>query len=362
MSKIDTNRSSGVKCYAFFKDGDQLFEFLLQSPAKLASLPSVIENRYYSSRQAAKISDCYFYFLKYVMDNIGVSSFLAHRSNGFLNLMPITTGLLVFATIAYTRPDYTFLSKIFSITSAHTYSILLALNSYISLQLVKGSIDLSATTINVLIGIWHPDFFSRGQIWATTERILNNAKSVAKIAILVSVQNSEEAQRHLRVHKKLLRPLESYFNPSEVENMNLLPSEFSHSDMSLLSDGLNEIDEFSRLSQAGTPVQMLLFLLVCRELKFNLDEESSSGKVPVVNKTETNKNIGNKNLSLCKKMLKVLVYRSSALRSLRKASRIFVSSRGIVDFARNSYEKSVIKQRNLNVEYLNRCFQSKNLT
>jgi len=362
LSVSKTSRSSDLKCYAFFKDGDQLFEFLVQCPAKIAALPGVIEDKYYSSSQAAKISDCYFCFLKYVMDNIGISSLLAHRSNGLLNLMPATTGLLVFATIVYTRPDYTFLSKIFSISSPHTYSLLLAINSYISLQLVKGSIDLSATTLNVLVGIWSPNFFSNGQIWAKTERILRNAKSVAKIAILAAVENSEEAQSHLRVHKKLLRPLENYFNPSEVENMNILPGEFSHSDMNLLSDGLNEVDEFATLSRAGVPIQMLLCLLVCKELKFNFDEKNSDGKSRAVNKTESNKNTENKNLSLCKKMLKVLVSRSSTLRPLRKASRIFASSRSIVGFAKNSHEKSVIKQRNLNIEYLNRCFQSKNLT
>ena len=362
---MNTSRSSDVKCYAFFKDGDQLFElfeFLVRCPFKIAALPGLIEDKYYSSTQAAKISDCYFCFLKYVMDNIGISSFLAHRSNGVLNLIPATTGLLVFAAIVYTKPDYTFLSKIFSISSPHTYSILLAFNSYLSLQLVKGSIDLTATTINVLIGIWSPNFFSTGQIWAKTERILRSAKSVAKIAILAAVESSEEAQSHLRVHKKLLRPLESYFNPSEIEDMNLLPNEFSHSDMLLLNDGLNEVDEFSTLSRAGVPIQTLLFLLACKELKFNFDEKSSDGKSPAVNKTESNKNTENKNLGLCKKMLKVLVYRSSTLRPLRKASRIFASSRSIVSLARNSHEKGVIKQRNLNIDYLNRCFQSKNLT
>jgi hypothetical protein len=68
---------------------------------------------------------------------------------------------------------------------------------------------------------------------------------------------------------------------------------------------------------------------------------------------------GNKNFSLCKKMLKVLVYRSPTLRPLAKASRIFASSRSILDFARNSHEKGVIKQRDLTNDHLNRCFQSK---
>ena len=156
----------------------------------------------------------------------------------------------------------------------------------------------------------------------------------------------------------MLRPLESYFNPSEVENMNLLPGEFSHSDMNLFSDRLNEVDEFSQL-KAGVPIQMLLFLLVCKELKPNFDEKSSDEKSSAINKIESSKKTETKNFSLCKKMLKVLVYRSPTLRPLTKASRIFASFRSIVDFARNSHEKGVIKQRNLTNEHLNRCFQSK---
>ena len=128
----------------------------------------------------------------------------------------------------------------------------------------------------------------------------------------------------------MLRPLESYFNPSEVENMNLLPGEFSHSDMNLFSDRLNEVDEFSQL-KAGVPIQMLLFLLVCKELKPNFDEKSSDEKSSAINKIESSKKTETKNFSLCKKMLKVLVYRSPTLRPLTKASRIFASFRSIVD-------------------------------
>ena len=323
----------------------------MQCPSKIATLPSYLEDKYFSSTKVAEVSDCYFFILKSVMDNIGVSNFLAYRSNGFLNLIPITTGTLVFASIVYLRPDYTLLSKTFSISNTHTYSIIIAINSYISFELVKKSVDLSAATLNVLIGIWSTDFFSKGQAWATTERVLNNATSMAKIVILTALENSEEAQRHLRVHNKLLRPLETYFNPSEVEDMNILPGEFSHSDMSLLSDRLNEIDEFSQL-KSGIPVQMLLFLLVCK----GFDEKNST-----INEIESSKKTEVKSLNLSKKMLKVLVYRSPTLRPLRKASRVFASFRSIVDFAKNSHQKNVIKQRNLTNQYLNRCFQSKQL-
>jgi len=287
-SKTSKSRSSSIECYAFFQNGDQLFEFLVQLPSKIAAFPQHLEDKYYSSRQAAKISDYYFSILKYVMDNIGVSSFLCDRSNGFLNLIPATTGILVFAAVVYIRPDYTFLSKVFSITSPHTYSLILAINSYISLQLIKKSVDLSATTLNVLTGIWSPSFFSKGQTWATAERILNDAKSMSRIIILTTLENSEEAQRHLRVHKKLLRPLESYFNPAEVEDMNLIPGEFSQSDMTLLSDKLNEIDEFSEL-KSNVSIQMLLFLLVCKDLRPNFDGNNSNKKVSTINKTESSK-------------------------------------------------------------------------
>jgi len=348
VSKINKSRSSRVECYAFFKNGDQLFEFLVQCPSKIASLPRQLEDKYFSSGQVAKISDCYFSILKYLMDNIGVSGFLVHRSSGFLNLIPATAGILFALFLVYMKPDYTLLSKIFSITNPHTYSLILAINSYISFGLVKGSVDLSASTLNVLTGIWATDFFSKGQAWATTERILNSATSMAKITVLVALETSEEAQMQLRIHKKLLRPLEDYFNPSEVENMNLIPSEFSHSDMNLLSDRLNEVDEFSQL-EAGVPVQMLLFLLACKQLKSNFDEESS-----VINQIESSKKT--ETFSLCKKMLKVLVYWSPTLGPLRKANRIFTSFRGIVNFAKNSHKKDIIKQKNLTNEHLNRCF------
>jgi hypothetical protein len=354
VPKTNKSRSSSVKCFAFFQNGDQLLEFLVHCPAKIAAIPRRLEDKYYSSSQAAKISDYYFCIIKYVMDSVGVSGFLTSRSNGFLNLIPPTTGILVFAALIYIRPDYTFLSKILTIKSPHTYSLIVAINSYISFELVKKCVDLSATTLNVLIGIWSTDFFSKGQIWATTERILNNATSTAKITILAALESSEEAQRHLRVHKKLLRPLESYFNPSEVENMDLIPGEFSHSDMHLLNDRLNEIDEFSQFKKAGVPIQMLLFILVCKELKLDFAEKSSA-----INKMETSKNKETKNFSLCTKMLKVLVYRSPTIRPLRKVTRIFASSRSILDFARNSHTKGVIKQRDLTNDHLNRCFQSK---
>jgi hypothetical protein len=54
--------------------------------------------------------------------------------------------------------------------------------------------DLPATTLNVLIEIWEIDFFSKGQIWAISERILTDSKSAAKILILATLQNSEDAQ------------------------------------------------------------------------------------------------------------------------------------------------------------------------
>jgi hypothetical protein len=329
-------------------------------------LPGYLEDKYFSSTKVAEVSDCYFFILKSVMDNIGVSNFLVYRSNGFLNLTSITAGILVFASMAYLRPDYTFLlkNKIFSINNVHTYSIIIAINSYISFELAKKSVDLSAATLNVLIGIWSTDFFSKGQAWATTERVLNNATSMARIVILAALENSEEAQRHLRVHNRLLRPLETYFNPSEVENMNILPGEFSHSNMSLLSDRLNEINEFSQLlppyamvplseARSSIPVQMLLFLLVCK----GFDEKNST-----IDEIESSKKTEVKSLNLSKKMLKALVYRSPTFRPLRKASRVFASFRSIVGFAKNSHQKSVIKQRDLTNQYLNRCFQSKNST
>ena len=347
VSKINKSRSF---CYAFFQNGDQLFEFLLHCPYKIAALPRHLEDKYFSSIHAAKVSDCYFCILKYVMDNLGVSGFLIHRSSGFLNLIPATIGILFAVLLVYVKPDYTLLSKIFSITSPHTYSLILAINSYISFEVVKKSIDLSASTLNVLTGIWATDFFSKGQTWATTTRILNSATSMAKITVLAAVETSQEAQMHLRVHKKLLRPLEDYFNPSEVEHMNLLPSEFSHSDMNLLRDRLNEVDEFSQLG-ASVPIQMLLFLLACKQLKPNFGEESS-----VINQIESSKKTETKNFSLCKKMLKVLVYRSPTLGPLRKGSRIFASFRSTVNFARNSHKKDMIKQKNLTNAHLNRCF------
>ena len=61
----------------------------------------------------------------------------------------------------------------------------------------------------------------------------------------------------------MLKPLESYFNPAEVEGMDLIPGEFSHSDMGLLNDRLDEFDEFSVL-KGSVSVQTILFLLVCQ--------------------------------------------------------------------------------------------------
>ena len=181
-SKTSTSRSFNVNCYAFFENGDQLFQFLIECPSKIASLPRSLEDKYYSSQQVAKISDGYFCVLKYVMDNIGVSGFLTRRSNGFLNLIPITSGILVFAALVYIKPDYTLLSKVFYIANPHTYSLIIAINSYISFELVKKCVDFSATSLNVLVGIWSTDFFSKGQTWAITERVLKNSKSLVKIA------------------------------------------------------------------------------------------------------------------------------------------------------------------------------------
>ena len=69
LSVSKTSRSSNVKCYAFFQNGDELFEFLIQCPFQIAAPPGHLEDKYYSSSQAAKVSDCYFCALKYLMDN-----------------------------------------------------------------------------------------------------------------------------------------------------------------------------------------------------------------------------------------------------------------------------------------------------
>lgn len=289
------------------------------------------------------------------MDNLGVSTFLRQRSDGFLNLIPAVAGILVFTTIACKRPDFTLLTKIFFVKNPHLYSVIMALNAYLSFELVKTVVDFSATTLNVLIGVWATDFFSKGQTWIITERVLNNAKLTAKITILAAVQSSDEAQRHLRVHKRLLKPLESYFNPSEVENMDLIPGEFSHSDMILLNDRINEFDEFSYL-KGSVPVQTLLFLLACKELNPNFDQTlPNESSASAVNETL------NKKLKFYKRMFKFLAYRSPTLRPFAKAARIVSPSFIFVKFAKTSHENKMVDKQNLNMAHLERCFQSKNI-
>ena len=136
--------------------------------------------------------------------------------------------------------------------------------------------------------------------------------------------------------------------------MDLIPNEFSNSDMILLSDRLNEIDEFSTL-QGGVPIQTLLFLLVCRELSPSY-EETIPNESPAVNKVEKKK------LKFGKQIFRLLAYRSPTLRPLIRSSRILTSSFSFMQLAQTSYRNRGVAQQNRNVIHLKRCFESKNLT
>ena len=136
------------------------------------------------------------------MDTVGVSSFLSQRSRGFGNLISLSTGMLFFGILAYYRPDFTLLTRIFFISNPQLYSAIIAFNACLSWELVKRSIDFSATSLNVLCGIWAPDFFSRNQAWVINERIWIDAKLAAKVTILAAIESCDEAQRHLKVHKR----------------------------------------------------------------------------------------------------------------------------------------------------------------
>ena len=355
-------RSSTVKCFIYFEDGDQFFKLLIELPSKILAFPRILEEKYYTSSQVAKISDCYFINLKYIMDTVGVSGFLTQRSRGFGNLISLSTGMLVFWLLAYYRPDFTLLTRLFFISNPQMYSAIIALNACLAWELVKKSIDFSATSLNVLCGIWSPDFFSRNQAWVINERIFMDAKFAAKVTIIAALESSNEAQRHLKAHKKLLKPLENYFNPSEVESMNLLPGEFSHADMLLLSDRLTEFDEFSVL-KGSVSIQTILFLLVCKELNFSFNETistESSTTNKIEGETKTAKNTNNK-FRCCKQMFRILVYRSPTLRPLTRLSRLLVSSCRCVKFAKTSNENRIVKQKKRNISYLEQCLQSKTI-
>ena len=69
--------------------------------------------------------------------------------------------------------------------------------------------------------------------------------------------------------------------------------------MTLLGDRLNE---FSQL-KVVVPIQTLLFLLVCKELKPSFNE-TISDESSTVNKIESNKENANKNFKLCKTLRK----------------------------------------------------------
>ena len=358
VSRPSTSRSYTIKCFAFFQNGDELAQFLADLHSKILALPSLsknlIEEKYYSSGNVAKISDCYFLALKYVMDSVGLSGLISQSWNVSRTLIPALTGIFVFAALAYQKPDFTFIARVFIISNPQLYSIIMAFNAFFSYELVKRSVDFSAASLNVLVGIWAPDFFSKNQAWVLTERTFNNAKLVARVVIIAAIESSEEAQRELRVHKKLLNPLENYFNPSEVENMNLLPGEFSHSDMVILNDNLNEFYEFDALN-GSLNVQTMLFLIVCKELRFSFnqtipDESSAASEV------EREIEITNNKLKFCKKIIQVLVYRSPTLRPLARLGRVLVSSSHL---AKTSYSNRVVYQQKRNTAYLEQCLQSK---
>lgn len=357
VAESHTGRTTTVKCWANF-DGDKLLDLIIAFPSKLFALPRQLEDKYYTSSQAAMISDKYFYLLKIIMDRVGISNFLIQRTNGFLNLLPALVGILVFLAIVLKRPDFTLLTKIFFVSNPHLYSAIIAFNAILYSEVIKKSVDLSATSLNVLTGIWSTDFFSKRQTWALTEKVLTNVKLTAKVVVLAAVEGSEDIQRHLRVHNRLLKPLESYFCPAEVEKMDLIPTEFSYSDMGILSDKLNEWDQSPPpLALEGSiPIQTLLFSLVCKELKPQFEKNISSN-----NKVQTKKDPITKKFSKRKLVLKILAYRSPTFRPLVKAKRIVTSSCNLVNFVKISYRRKIIEEKNLNVAYIQKCYNSKNL-
>lgn len=361
VSKHKKSRYSKITCFVFFDNGDEFIKFLIECPARILSfrqrLTENLEDSYYTSPQVAKISDCCFITLKYVMDNLGISSFLTERSNGFLNLISLTTGILVFGTLAYQRPDFTLLTRLFFISSPQLYSTITALNACLYWELVKKSIDFSATTLNVLVGIWAPDFFSRNQAWLIGERVLREAKVIAQIAIISAIECSDEARHHLKVHKKLLKPLESYFNPSEVESMNLVPNEFSHSDMVLLEDKLNEFDEFSEF-KGSLSIQTMMFLVACKGIKSSCKDTTNNENSETAHSETESANI---KLKFCKQMFRGLAYRSSTLRPLARLSGLLTSSRHCVKFVKNSHNKRMLDKQKRNILHLEKCLQSKSL-
>lgn len=186
---------------------------------------------------------------------------------------------------------------------------------------------------------------------------MKDAKTAAKVVILSTLQCSEEAQRHLKIHKRLLNPLESYFNPSEVEQMDVITGEFSNSEMVLITDKLNNLDEFSSLKGAVS-IQTLLFLLACRELKPSFSGTTNS-KASTIDERE--KEPVNKRLKFCRRGLKLLAYRSPTIRPLIRAKMILRSSCSFVKFVKTSYKNRLVKQRNTDIAYLERCFHPKRI-
>jgi len=77
VSKPSTNRSYTVNCFASIENGDQLLQFIVKCPSKILTLPCRLEDKYYSASHAAKISDYYFFVLKYVMGSVGVDGIIS---------------------------------------------------------------------------------------------------------------------------------------------------------------------------------------------------------------------------------------------------------------------------------------------
>ena len=95
------------------------------------------------------------------MDSVGVSSFITQSWNVSRISIPALTRIFVFGALAYQRPDFTLLTRLFFISNPHLYSIIMAFNACFAYKLVKKSVDFSATSLNVLVGILPPDFFFR---------------------------------------------------------------------------------------------------------------------------------------------------------------------------------------------------------
>ena len=87
-------------------------------------------------------------------------------------------------------------------------------------------------------------FFSKCQISIKNEEILHTAKRSEKILATTTLTVNPSAQNYPCVHKKLLYSIHSYLNLSEVEKIDTFIGEFSFDDMQLLSDKLDEINEF----------------------------------------------------------------------------------------------------------------------